>query len=204
MMLDGVTQYRLEWQRSKTVTCERWPLLNHWRTVLHDRGVIGQCPARYGGVGFGNVSCRLQGNEFLVSGTQTGHIRELTPAHYAHVVDCDVHRNHVRAQGPIAPSSEAMTHFMIYQCVPTAQFVLHVHAPALWHAAAALGIPVTPADIGYGTPAMAEAVAALMRAATVNMIAMGGHEDGVIAWSDDLSQLGPALCHALDSAAALG
>lgn len=203
MILDGVTQYRLDWRRSEAVTCERWSLLNDWRTVLHDRGVIGQCPERYAGVGFGNVSCRLQGNEFLVSGTQTGHMRELTLEHYAHVLSCDVHRNHVQAQGPIAPSSEAMTHFMIYQCVPTAQFVLHVHAPALWRAAPALGIPVTPPGIGYGTPAMADAVAAIIETGNVSMIAMGGHEDGVIAWGEDVSQLGWALCEALDKAAAL-
>ncbi len=202
MLLDGVTQYRLEWQPGEAVICDGWATLNHWRTLLHDRGVIGQCAERYGGVGFGNVSCRLPGQGFLVSGTQTGHLRELTTDHYAQVLTCDIHRNGVHAQGPVPPSSEAMTHHMIYQCVPGAQFVVHIHAPLLWRAANALAIPVTPASVGYGTPAMAESVAAIIAERAVDMIAMGGHEDGIIAWTADLSCLGPRLCALLDQVAA--
>lgn len=202
MIADGVTQYRLDWQPSTPVANDQWAMLNRWRTVMHDKGVIGQCPDRYDGVGFGNVSCRWHGSEFLISGTQTGALRELKPAQYAHVLECDVHRNYVRACGPVPPSSEAMTHAMIYDCVPTAQFVIHVHAPALWRAATSLSIPMTPQDVGYGTPAMADAVAALMASGPVEMIAMGGHEDGIIAWSANIACLGTSLCAVLDKAAA--
>lgn len=200
MIIDGVTQYQLDWHTSDLPDCAGLAALNEWRTRFFDLGVIGQCEARYGGVGFGNVSCRLNDREFIVSGTQTGHLRVLTPAHYCRVLGCDPQRNQVRAAGPVAPSSEAMTHHMIYQCVPTALFVVHIHAPHLWLAAASLGIPVTPPTVGYGTPAMTAAVADIINAGPVDMIAMGGHEDGVIAWSDTLAHLGPRLCEALDAA----
>lgn len=73
MMLDDVTRFQLDWQSAPVTACTGWASLNDWRTRFFDRKVIGQCENRYRGVGFGNVSCRLQRNEFLVSGTQTGH-----------------------------------------------------------------------------------------------------------------------------------
>jgi hypothetical protein len=49
--------------------------LNAWRTLCLRLGVIGQNPTRYEGYGFGNISQRRgsTGN-FLISGTQTGHL----------------------------------------------------------------------------------------------------------------------------------
>lgn len=221
MILDGVTQYHLDWKPAPLPACSDLPALNQWRTRFHDLSVIGQCQDRYGGVGFGNVSCRLSPQEFLISGTQTGHLRQLSPTHYCRVIHCDPHANNVHAAGPIAPSSEAMTHHMIYQCDPTARFVIHIHAPTLWHTAAKLGIPITPPEVGYGTPAMADAVAAIIAEQKQSIgaideksdikeknefdtphciIAMGGHEDGIIAWSATLEPLGEKLVELLSRA----
>src|SRR3990167_5701735 len=72
MILDGVTQYHLDWKPAPLPRCANLPALNHWRTRFHDLGVIGQNKDRYGGVGFGNVSCRLNSPEFIISGTQPG------------------------------------------------------------------------------------------------------------------------------------
>lgn len=212
---EGVTQYRLDWQQGPLPACAGLDELNQWRTRFFDLGVIGQCRERYGGVGFGNVSVRLAGPEFLVSGTQTGHLRVLSAAHYCRVLACDVHHNYVRAEGPLPPSSEAMTHHMIYQCVPSAQCVIHIHAPILWRAAAQLELAITPAVVGYGTPAMAAAVSALIARRvsgkladgaatdTAGIVAMGGHEDGIIAWSDGVASVGDMLRGWLQRAAAI-
>lgn len=87
---------------------------------------------------------------------------------------------------------------MICQCVPAALFVVHMHAPHLWRAASLLRILVAPPSVGYGTPAMAEAVAELINTRKVSLIAMGGHEDGVIAWSGTMEVLGPLMWEKLD------
>ena len=42
------------------------------RTTLHDAGLIGVYPS---GIGYGNISLRLAGNLFLISGSGTGSSR---------------------------------------------------------------------------------------------------------------------------------
>ena len=59
------------------------------------------------------------------------------------------------AQGPVKPSSEAMTHSMIYDQDVDAGCVLHAHSSVIWNHAAELGLPTTAANISYGTPQMA-------------------------------------------------
>ena len=46
--------------------------LNTWRSILHRLSLVGQCPARYGGHGFGNLSLRAQPGAFLITASQTG------------------------------------------------------------------------------------------------------------------------------------
>jgi L-ribulose-5-phosphate 4-epimerase len=61
--------------------------------------------------------------------------------------------------------------------------VIHVHDEALWEAS--LGrVPTTPADVAYGTPAMAREIARLLvtrEYAERGVAAMAGHEGGLLA-----------------------
>jgi hypothetical protein len=49
--------------------------LNAWRKIMYMTALIGQDPARYGGYGFGNISCRLDDLE-----AASGSIRSSSPA----------------------------------------------------------------------------------------------------------------------------
>ncbi|MEK8090274.1 class II aldolase/adducin family protein [Thermithiobacillus plumbiphilus] len=205
---DGVIKFELDFEPGPALPASLLCELNDWRQRLFAAGLIGQDAARYGGVGYGNVSMRLppvhapMPGAFVVSGTQTGGLPVLTPEHYALVLACQPARNYIRATGPIAPSSEAMTHGMFYAVNDTLQFVMHGHSPLIWGRAADLGIPVTRADVPYGTPAMAEEIARLYAdpaARGRGIFAMGGHEDGVIAFAERAAEAGGTL---LDSLAA--
>ncbi|HET8707368.1 MAG TPA: class II aldolase/adducin family protein [Pseudomonadales bacterium] len=193
MMQEGVTQYRLDWQFQPLENAGLIAELNTWRTRFYDPGGIGQADDRYDGIGFGNVSRRLSANEFLISGTQTGVFRILAHSHYCKVVFCDIKKNYVKAIGPVPPSSEAMTHHMIYALLADVQFVFHLHAPSIWRAAERLKLPRTPPEVGYGTPAMATAVEQIIHSSNATIIVMGGHQDGVIGWGHDADQLGQQL-----------
>ena len=84
--------------------------------------------------------------------------------------------------------------------------MLHVHAPVLWARASALRLPVTPADVPYGTVAMARVVARTVRdrlVADQGVFAMGGHADGIVAWGTSLQGAGGALVDAVARASAL-
>ncbi len=193
---EGVIQYQLEFTPGDAPDYAHFPLLNYWRCYLFRLGLIGQDPARYGGLGYGNISARLRADspEFIVSGTQTGHLPLLCRSHYVRVTKFDVTRNFLQACGPVRPSSEALTHASLYAARADIQCVMHVHSPLIWRQAEALGIPCVAPAIGYGTPAMAEAVRDLAQASSGSgVIAMLGHEDGVIVYGEDEDAAGALI-----------
>ena len=193
---EGVVKFELRYTCTEPLEFAPLRALNAWRTLLHRLALIGQDPLRYGGVGFGNVSQRLAGQQFAITGTQTGALPTLGARHYALIEDCDIASNRVTARGPIEPSSESLTHAMLYRLGADIRCVLHVHTPRLWGCARALGIPITHPDVAYGTPAMAVEMERLHRAgkfARRGIVAMGGHTDGVVAFGADVNAAGFAL-----------
>ena len=196
---EGVVQFSLTFMPSDPPSAELIGGLNSWRQILFRLGLIGQDPRRYGGLGFGNLSIRVvsdNGESFLVSGTQTGGIRNLDPEHYAFVTACDLATNHVVAKGIVRPSSESLTHGMLYRADRSIGAVIHAHSPEIWHHADVIGILSTPRHIPYGTPEMAEAVGRLLQhagAGSLKIFAMGGHEDGIVSFGQSIEAAGMTL-----------
>jgi L-ribulose-5-phosphate 4-epimerase len=209
---EGITKFDLAFTPTAPLPETLLRELNAWRRLLWRSRLIGQDPARYGGVGFGNVSRRLpaasrrRGLRFAISGTQTGALAELDANHYAIVTACDPAHNRVEAEGPIAPSSESLTHGMLYRIDASIQFIFHVHSPDIWSARESLNLPTTATDVPYGTPAMAAEIRqlkhddALMRK---RIVAMGGHQDGVISFGRTAEQTGVVLIRTLARAMAI-
>lgn len=193
--IEGVTKFELDYRAAAPLALEDIATLNAWRSILWRLGMIGLDPRRYGGVGFGNVS-RRYGSRFVISGTQTGGVPRLDARHYVVVEQADPARNHVVARGPIAPSSESLTHAMVYALDVAVQYVFHVHCPEIWRRAAALGLPATARGVAYGTPAMAAEMARLYTAGPFRVqgiVVMLGHEDGVIGIGRDADDAGLRL-----------
>jgi ribulose-5-phosphate 4-epimerase/fuculose-1-phosphate aldolase len=204
---EGVTKFALRFTPAAPLDFASLRALNAWRTLLQRLGLIGRDPARYGGVGFGNVSQRLAGTSgsFAISGTQTGDLAVLDARHYACIDNCDIAHNSVGARGPIEPSSESLTHAMLYRLSADIHYVFHGHSPHIWRHARALGIPVTSLDVAYGTPAMAAEIERVYRAGGLTgrgMVVMGGHEDGVVAFGARAEDAGLMLIGALATALA--
>lgn len=202
---EGVIKFQLDYAVSRfEQTIEQFDGLNAWRNVCIKLGLIGQDPNRYDGYGFGNISMRVAGVEpspngmapFLISGTQTGGIDPLTLEHYALVTSCWPTENRVVAQGPWKPSSESMTHGVVYGLNPDIQCVIHVHSPHIWHAVIRQNLPATGEEVPYGTPAMAAAVQQLYRDTGLpkhKVFAMRGHADGVVVFGGSLADAGTRL-----------
>lgn len=191
---EGVVKYELDYTES-TLDPAWVKALNAWRRVIFLLGGIGCDPDRYGGYGFGNISCRLPDDSgaFVITGTQTGHLPFLTPEHYVVVRDCDPEQNRLRASGPIKPSAESLTHATVYAQDPDVQAVLHVHCPEVWNATKPLSVSVTAPEVAYGTPEMARATLDLLKTPDVRrqgIFAMGGHEDGVVTFGETMAESG--------------
>jgi ribulose-5-phosphate 4-epimerase/fuculose-1-phosphate aldolase len=207
MQEEGVIKFDLRFTEQAPVSLEAFAELNRWRSLLWKQALIGQDSGRYGGYGFGNVSQRLPLSSdhdgqraFLVSGSQTGGLPELRDKHYAVVTAYDPTNNRIEARGPIRPSSESLTHGVVYDQSNDIRVVLHVHSPDIWQAAVRLGLPVTAATVAYGTPAMALEVDRLFRETDVReqgIFSMGGHEDGIAAFGKTADEAGSCLTRAL-------
>ncbi len=174
-----------------------------WRRLMYLTGLIGQNPNRYGGFGYGNISRRYisalvpeECHAFVISGSQTGHISELGMKHYSLVTECYPKENRVAAKGLIQPSSESMTHGTIYALDHSVNGVIHAHSPEIWQNAESLQIPITSEQAGYGTPEMASEIGRLFSESVVaekGIFAMGGHEDGIVAFGKNLESAGLLL-----------
>ncbi|MEJ2088597.1 MAG: class II aldolase/adducin family protein [Gammaproteobacteria bacterium] len=157
--------------------------LKAWREILVRLDLIGQTPDRYGGYGFGNVSARdpERPGEFVITASQTGGVDELTQEHVTRVASCNLERFWVDAIGEAPPSSESLTHGMIYAADPRIEWVFHCHSADIWRRAEALALPCTGPEVSYGSPEMVSATAELLAdfQSRPLVFATLGHEDGI-------------------------
>jgi len=193
MIDEGYIKYRCHWQQTETIAEADITELNPWRDRLYQLGLIGEYN---NGIGFGNLSIRLSNSrQMIISGTQTGGISNLTAQQYTKVVDYDWQQNYVTCQGLIKASSETLTHAAIYQALPSVNAVVHVHHQLLWEQL--LGrIPTTKPQCAYGTPEMAEEIIRLCQQPATQqqkIIAMSGHESGILTFGSDLNQASETL-----------
>ena len=109
------------------------------------------------------------------------------------------------AQGSEPPSSESLTHAMIYAADPRVRCVFHIHNALIWQNRSALKLPQTAVDVGYGSPDMVRAVSSLMEENQSRplVFATAGHEDGVFACGHSPRDCGTLLVSYLAKARAL-
>jgi hypothetical protein len=186
---EGYTKYECDWELAPALPADAVEELNAWRNRLHDKGLVGYYPEH--GVGFGNVSIREgDGDAFIISGTQTGHIARTDESHYARVTRCDIPANRVCCEGPVQASSEALTHAAIYALNPAIRAVVHVHDAALWRKLTG-HIPTTSDEVSYGTPEMAREFHRLYEETDFpsrGVAVMGGHEEGIVSFGAGIAE----------------
>lgn len=200
---EGVIKFDLQFHPGPPPAAGLLDELEGWRTIFRRLGLLGRDPARYEGLGFGNLSRRCAGDAFIISGTQTGGLERLGPEHYVTVRECDPAANRVVADGPVRPSSEALSHGVLYRADPRIAWVMHLHSPELFAARARLGLPATDPAAPYGSPAMAAEIARLAPVAGwPGLLVMGGHEDGILAFGAAAAETGALVVRTLAAALA--
>ena len=190
---DGVIKFKMTLKKAAPLLADDILPLEKWRAILWRLGLIGEYPIEK--IGYGNLSARLANpkNAFVISGTQTGQYPHLKREHYTRVMTCDLQRNAVVAEGPIAPSSESLTHFAIYEANPQISAVFHIHHTVLWERMIANQAPAIEENVPYGTREMAEAAKALIAGSDQGLFVMKGHQDGIIAYGPTTEVAGKIL-----------
>lgn len=196
---EGVIQFKVHMQgEDNGMDRESYSTLEAWRCILHELGLIGRDPQRYGGLAYGNISLRDRKDTFWVSGTQTGGMHTMLPEHFTRIKSADIDGNQLWADGKIVPSSETLSHAAVYLASHVTNFVVHVHCPEVWHLAGFLELPALSRDIGYGTPAMAHAVSRqVSQQPDRGILVMCGHEDGLMSWGRCAEEATLPLIHIL-------
>jgi L-ribulose-5-phosphate 4-epimerase len=184
---EGYIKYQSRWSPGPAVDADAALTLERSRRPLFAANLIGHYEDL--NIGFGNISVRhTQPGQFLISGTQTGRVKQTSEQHYSLVTHYDIAKNEVSSTGPVQASSEAMTHAAIYELDEKIGAVVHVHSKTLWKKLLNR-LPTTNCKIGYGTPEMAYEFRRLFEEtnfSTEGLAVMGGHEEGLIAIGESL------------------
>ena len=210
---EGVIKFSVE-RRAQALAPRRYQALASkliaWREILARTGLVGQDPARYGGAGYGNVSARVGApasprgaRPFLISGTQTSGLTSIGLGELCVVERYDLRNNRAISEGLIDPSSESLTHGAIYDLSPHIRAVLHAHAPLIWRRARELRLPTTDPRAAYGTTDIAYEAQRLYRSTALperRILAMGGHEDGIIVFGKTVQEAGAVRIRSLAQA----
>lgn len=188
----GYVQFRCDWQPGEAPCGPLAESLAAWRNRLRELGLIGVYPD---GIGFGNLSVRLTGGVFLITGTATGGIASIGPEQLTEVTAYDLASNWLRCRGPVQASSESMSHAAVYECDPAINAVIHVHDSGLWQRLRGV-LPTTDAAAQAGTPQMARAIMELLSDPAVHargLFVMGGHREGIMAFGGTLDEAGERI-----------
>lgn len=188
-MSEGSIKFNCLWENEEILLpAETYMQLEASRTKLYNIGLIGIYPD---GIGYGNLSAKSTGDDsFYISGSGTGGKKHLQPSDYALVTSYNISKNNLTCKGLTKASSESLTHAALYKALPSASAVVHVHCLWLWEKLL-YNYPATSARIEYGTPEMAEAVGRLVAEMVDNqeqVLVMGGHKEGILAFGNDLGE----------------
>lgn len=185
---EGVIKFKLTLKRAPAPEQNLVIALEKWRALFYKLGLVGEYPNEK--IGYGNLSSRLQRKTFIITGSQTGHLAHLQAHHYTRVIDCDLKKGSVTAEGLIPPSSESLTHFGIYEANPAIQYVFHVHHQKLWNYLQSINCDSISEDVAYGTQEMAQAASSLLGSRSNGIFVMKGHEDGIISYGTTAEDAG--------------
>ncbi len=190
MIDEGYIKYKIKWDKKQVIHFKEIEGLNKARKVIYSQNWLGYCAKQK--VGYGNISCRrvLGQNQFIISGTQTGNVKELNETEYSLVLTCKINENAVHCVGLTKASSEALTHSIIYQHKEKCNAVIHIHEKQLWEYLSDR-VETTPPNISYGTVEMAKAIEYILQNndTASGVIVMLGHEDGILAYGENLDQV---------------
>ncbi len=185
-MIDGIIKYSIEHQTADTPLFSGYEQLEALRTRLFTLGLIGEKD----GIGYGNLSMRHEGSKsFFITATQTGRMQALSPEYYTYIGDYDFSTFKVISQGTHKPSSEALSHAMIYAIDERIKAVIHIHSLPLWNFMQAKNYLATTAE--YGTAEMVEEIAGLyndLDPMMNNAFVMEGHEEGIITFGRSVEE----------------
>jgi len=175
--MEGIIKFKANWENTESISDSEYDYINPWREICFGKSYIG---VGEDGIGYGNISFRIgETNEFIISGSATGHITNLESIHYSRVTNFDINKNKIHCEGRTVASSESMSHAALYSSNNNVRCIIHIHNNLFWKKYINK-LPTTNYDAEYGTVAMANDICNLAKELDEGAIIMGGHQDGIM------------------------
>ena len=160
--------------------------INYYRNLLFEKNFIGM----KNGIGFGNISKRCDDSSFIITGTKTGGINNLKYSDYVKVVVWDFKKNHIKAIGKTAPSSESLTHAIFYDLNKSINVVVHIHNSILWEKYKYI-LPTSSEKAEFGTIDLVDEINFLYLHSDLKekrILITAGHKDGIFIFADSFEK----------------
>ena len=201
-MIDGIIKYQLDFQPSSELEASSFLDIETLRRRLFALKLIGV----QDGIGYGNISQRVNKDSFVITGTQTGHLENLKAEHYSFIEEYRDKEFYLKSSGMIKPSSEALTHGTIYNLDKKINAVIHIHSKAIWKFMLE-GDYLKTKNVEYGSMEMIEEVNRIFLVNNTQdnnplknpKFVMVGHEDGVMIFGKSLKEAELILFNILGS-----
>ncbi len=189
--MENIIKFTCDWieQEIEIVSEQDLEALNRWRSRLITMNLIGALP---NGIGFGNISYRVDDISFVITGSQTGHIADLTKENLSLVSEYNIHKNYLKCYGKTRASSESLSHAAFYLSNSKITAVIHIHDKKTW-AQNLNRVPTTSCSALYGSSELAESIMHLLSSEGYHPsvpIIMGGHPEGIILGGFSLDDAG--------------
>lgn len=185
-MIDGIIKYNFDFKKSEPLDRSLWKNIEEVRERLYTLKLIGVKD----GIGYGNISERLNKDSFVITGTQTGDLRSLSCEHYSLIEAYNDEKFFIKSSGAVKPSSEALTHGTIYNLSPDIGAVIHIHSKQLWDFMLEKNYKKSE-DVPYGSTQMIQEVKRLYKddnPLNNPKFVMSGHEEGIITFGKNLKE----------------
>ncbi|HIP13483.1 MAG TPA: class II aldolase/adducin family protein [Sulfurospirillum arcachonense] len=183
---EGVVKYSLEFKKTEPISSTCKDKIEVIREDMYALNLIG---AYDDGIGFGNISLKIDNSDkFVITGTQTGHLKHLHVENYSLVEKVDFDTFTTYASGACQPSSEAITHACIYALDAKIKAIIHVHNEKLWRYMLEHDY-ISTSDVEYGSLEMTKDIQQIyssLDALENCSFVMKGHFEGVFVFAEDI------------------
>jgi hypothetical protein len=188
---ENVSKCRLTLKRAPAPEQNLVIALEKWRALFFRLGLIGECQTEK--IGYGNLSSRLLKKNFIITGNQTGHLANLQSHHYTRVIECDLKKGFITAEGPLPPGKEAMGHYCIYDLNPQVNFIFEVRHQHLRSLLAQQENLSLKENILFGTLQMSWATNELIAGKDSGLFIFEGHPEVIISYGATAEETGKNL-----------
>jgi len=186
-IIDGVIKYNFDFELSKPLDEIDFFDIEFVRERLFALGLIG---VTKDGIGYGNISKRVNRDSFIITGTQTGNLKHLNGSKYALIEEYNDKEFYLKSTGAIKPSSEALTHGTIYNLSEDIGAVIHIHSNPLWRFMLK-GKYLKTDRVEYGSIEMIDEVNRIfsnIKPLDNSKFVMRGHKEGIIVFGRSLNE----------------